>query len=136
MDKEADLGPPFGCPSRERDGTGKGRCFGILTGGSGSFGHHATPSHSVGRHFPLLAAEHQIEITSKHFHPTQELIATCGVDHTVNIWAVPPSPNGKAEAPLVNDAWPMFNLQKLPYARLLCVYWYFLIPASLCCFSE
>ncbi len=72
-----------------------------------------------------------LNVTSKHFHPKQELIATCGVDHTVNIWAVPPSPNGKAEARLVNDAWPMFNLQKLPYARLLCVYWYFLIFASL-----
>lgn len=70
-------------------------------------------------------------MTSKDFHPKQELIVTCGVDRTVNIWAVPPSPNGKAEARLVNDAWPMFNLQKLPYSRLLCVYWYFLNFASL-----
>lgn len=48
MDKQADLGPPFGCPSHDKDATEKGRCFGILTGGGGSFGHQATPSHSVG----------------------------------------------------------------------------------------
>ncbi|KAF8350117.1 hypothetical protein F5887DRAFT_1070330 [Amanita rubescens] len=77
-----------------------GRCVIVLTGGR-SGGHNAA----------VLGAA---------FHPTKPLIATCGMDRAVKIWALPLT----IESPqIVRQDKPLFSTTKIHRSRVLSINW-------------
>ncbi|KAK2461960.1 hypothetical protein APHAL10511_006423 [Amanita phalloides] len=93
-------GPPFGLIGNQKEGVGMGRCVVLLMGGR-SGGHKAA----------VLGAA---------FHSSKPLIATCGLDRAVKIWALPPAINSLQLARLDK---PLFGGTSVHRARVLSINW-------------
>ncbi|KAF8632609.1 hypothetical protein AX15_001812 [Amanita polypyramis BW_CC] len=93
-------GPAFGLNMNEREGVGMGRCVVLLMGGR-SGGHNAA----------VLGAA---------FHSSKPLIATCGLDRAVKIWALPPSINSLQ---MSRQDKPLFSSVSVHRARVLSINW-------------
>ncbi|KAM6498056.1 hypothetical protein JOM56_006004 [Amanita muscaria] len=97
-------GPAFGLNMGTKEGEGMGRCIIVLMGGLMS----QTGGHSAA---VLRAA----------FHARKPLIATCGLDRAVKIWALPPTLDC---ARLIRMDKPIFSSSSLHRARVVSVNWY------------
>lgn len=96
-------GPAFGLNMGTKEGEGMGRCIIVLMGGLMS----QTGGHSAA----VLGAA---------FHARKPLIATCGLDRAVKIWALPPTLDC---ARLIRMDKPIFSSSSLHRARVVSVNW-------------
>ncbi|PFH54418.1 hypothetical protein AMATHDRAFT_37800 [Amanita thiersii Skay4041] len=98
--KPSKASAPHGLHMNEKEGIGLGRCIILLMGGR--------------------TAGHAEAVLGAAFHHTKPLIATCGMDRTVKIWALPPSIDPKR---LHREDKPLFSTDRMHDSRVLSVNW-------------
>ncbi|KIP11382.1 hypothetical protein PHLGIDRAFT_473083 [Phlebiopsis gigantea 11061_1 CR5-6] len=99
-------GPAFGLHSSEPEGDGAGRCVGVLVGNR--------------------SGGHQGAVYQAAWHPTSDLIATCGMDHTVKIWRMPVVDMEKLKQNkehLAREDKPLFSTDLIHKSRVIAVAW-------------
>ncbi|KAI0094822.1 WD40-repeat-containing domain protein [Irpex rosettiformis] len=99
-------GTGFGLHITGSEGDGFGRCIAVLAGGR-SGGHQAAVLHAA-------------------WHPTEDLIATCGADRAVKIWRTPYVDYKKVYEDtehLAREDKPLFTTDLIHDARVLSVWW-------------
>ncbi|TFK30321.1 hypothetical protein FA15DRAFT_751381 [Coprinopsis marcescibilis] len=95
-------GPAHGLHMNQPEGSGIGRCITVLMGGR-SGGHNGA----------VLGAA---------FHRHLPLIATCGMDRTVKIWAIRAN-RKETEEHIIREDKPLFSTGRIHKARVLSVAW-------------
>ncbi|KAI0348559.1 WD40 repeat-like protein [Trametopsis cervina] len=99
-------GPAFGLHISGSEGSGFGRCIAVLAGGR--------------------AGGHQAAVLHAAWHPTADLIATCGTDRTVKIWRTPYVNYKKVNEDkehLAREDVPLFSTDLIHKSRVLSVWW-------------
>lgn len=124
-------GPPFGMQVRtaEVDGVGElppgiegfgfGKCVGVLWGFIA--GVEVVNKEEVQR---MRGGGHHMAVLNVDFHPTRDLMVTCGLDHNIKIWRVPPLPFKDPVHPSFHrDQLPVFTSSAIHAARVVSVRW-------------
>lgn len=99
-------GTAFGLHSSEPEGEGIGRCIGVLVGGR-SGGHDGAVLHAA-------------------WHPSTDVIATCGMDRAVKIWRIPKVDYEKLkqnEETLAREDKPLFSTNLVHKSGVLGIAW-------------
>ncbi|KAI0695161.1 hypothetical protein BC835DRAFT_1347868 [Cytidiella melzeri] len=102
----SNAGAGFGLHVTGSEGDGLGRCIGLLAGG--------------------LSGGHQAAVLHAAWHPTLDLIATCGADCAVKIWRMPYVDFKKVDVDsehLAREDKPLFSTNFIHKSRVLSIWW-------------